>query len=388
MVLVHFLFAALNILEPLYEVCITRMQDWNAENPKLFEDELRELNVKYRSNIRYFIYKSIILRNLYGVDIMVEATEIAKLRLFLKMVAVVDVNPRDPNLGLDPLPDIDFNIRCGNTLVGYATEKEMEEGVKYMDMFARQEFETQVYDEIDIVSTAYNTFRKVQLEQDEDLETFKKAKGQLKERLVKLNELLNHNLHTATAPGMDYDKWKKSHQPFHWLAEFYDIIYGNGGFDVIIGNPPYVSMAQIGYIKSSKEFKCSDLYGYVIRRVLTLKSNSGYHGFIVMHNLAFSRNFVDVRNILKKEKGTKWFSFYSRIPSGLFSGDVRVRNCIYLLAPNGNSNCTSKLNRWFTEQRPVLFATLKYSDFQWNDVVPMLHLTELQALFESKKGKI
>ena len=382
-----FLFAALNILEPLYEVCITRMQDWNAENPKLFEDELRELNVKYRSNIRYFIYKSIILRNLYGVDIMVEATEIAKLRLFLKMVAVVDVNPRDPNLGLDPLPDIDFNIRCGNTLVGYATEKEMEEGVKYMDMFARQEFETQVYDEIDIVSTAYNTFRKVQLEQDEDLETFKKAKGQLKERLVKLNELLNHNLHTATAPGMDYDKWKKSHQPFHWLAEFYDIIYGNGGFDVIIGNPPYVSMAQIGYIKSSKEFKCSDLYGYVIRRVLTLKSNSGYHGFIVMHNLAFSRNFVDVRNILKKEKGTKWFSFYSRIPSGLFSGDVRVRNCIYMLAPNGNSNCTSKLNRWFTEQRPVLFATLKYSDFQWNDVVPMLHLTELQALFESKKGK-
>ncbi|MBR6985122.1 MAG: hypothetical protein IKH75_16630, partial [Ruminococcus sp.] len=73
--------------------------------------DLQELNVKYRSNIRYFIYKSIILRNLYGVDIMVEATEIAKLRLFLKMVAVVDVNPRDPNLGLEPLPDVDFNIQ-------------------------------------------------------------------------------------------------------------------------------------------------------------------------------------------------------------------------------------------------------------------------------------
>ena len=67
----------------------------------------------------------------------------------------------------------------------------MEEGVKYMDMFARQEFETQVYDEIDIVSTAYNTFRKVQLEQDEDLETFKKAKGQLKERLENHLPLLN-----------------------------------------------------------------------------------------------------------------------------------------------------------------------------------------------------
>lgn len=67
------------------------MQAWNEENPHLFKEELDELNGKYRSNIRYFIYKNIILRNLYGVDIMVEATEIAKLRLFLKMVAVVDV---------------------------------------------------------------------------------------------------------------------------------------------------------------------------------------------------------------------------------------------------------------------------------------------------------
>ena len=77
-----FLFAALNILEPLYEVCIERMQGWNSANPNLFKDELEELNGRYRSNIRYFIYKNIILRNLYGVDIMVEATEIAKLRLF------------------------------------------------------------------------------------------------------------------------------------------------------------------------------------------------------------------------------------------------------------------------------------------------------------------
>ena len=186
-----FLFAAMNILEPLYEVCIERMEQWHEENPNLFRDELDEIDRKYRSNRQYFIYKSIILRNLYGVDIMAEATEIAKLRLFLKMVAVVEVDMRADNLGLDPLPDIDFNIRCGNTLVGYATEKEMEEGVKYMDMFARQEFEAKVYDEIDIVSTAYATFRTVQLTQDEDLETFKRAKAQLRERLAKLNELLN-----------------------------------------------------------------------------------------------------------------------------------------------------------------------------------------------------
>lgn len=143
-----FLFAALNILEPLYEVCINRMQEFNAKNSQLFKQELQEIEHKYRSNIQYFIYKSIILRNLYGVDIMVEATEIAKLRLFLKMVAVVEVDKRDPNLGLDPLPDIDFNIRCGNTFVGYATQEELERDLIEGDMFAREEFKAKVNDEI------------------------------------------------------------------------------------------------------------------------------------------------------------------------------------------------------------------------------------------------
>lgn len=384
-----FLFAAMNILEPLYEVCIERMEQWHEENPNLFIDELEEINRKYRSNRQYFIYKSIILRNLYGVDLMVEATEIAKLRLFLKMVAVVDVNLREPNLGLDPLPDIDFNIRCGNTLVGYATEAELEKDLQYGDMFANLDFKARVEDGMDKAARAFNIFKQVQFRQEDDMAAFKEAKQELRNRLNELDETLNLRLFSAIGDGDEdhYEAWKSTHHPFHWLAEFYEIIHGNGGFDVVIGNPPYVSMAQIDYIQSSKAFKCSDLYGFVIRRVLTLKAKQGYHGFIVMHNLAFSRNFVDVRSLLKKEPGTKWFSFYSRIPSGLFSGDVRVRNCIYLLAPNGSGNYTSKLNRWFTEQRPALFNTLKYTNFQWNDVIPMLHIAELQALYETKKGK-
>ena len=68
-------------------------------------------------NRRYFILKSIAVNNLYGVDIMEEAVEICKLRLFLKLVAQVE-RVED----VEPLPDIDFNVRLlGNTLVGYAT---------------------------------------------------------------------------------------------------------------------------------------------------------------------------------------------------------------------------------------------------------------------------
>jgi hypothetical protein len=107
-----FLFAALNILEPLYEGCINRMREFkDNEN---FQKILADIDT--HANPTYWIYKKIILNNLYGVDIMQEAVEIAKLRLFLKLAAMSEVDYKKPNLGLEPLPDIDFNIRCGNTL--------------------------------------------------------------------------------------------------------------------------------------------------------------------------------------------------------------------------------------------------------------------------------
>ena len=221
------------------------------------------------------------------------------------------------------------------------------------------------------------------------LETFKNAKDKLRKHLESLNDDLNHRLYASTtdATVLSFDKWKASHQPFHWLAEFYEIIHGNGGFDIIIGNPPYVSMANINYIKNTKAFKCSDLFGHVIRRVLNLFNGFGRQGFIVMHNLAFSRNFADVRKVLFKQKGSQWFSFYSRIPSGLFSGDVRVRNCIYLLSPSGEQLLTSRLHRWFTEQRDNLFTSeIQYVAFKNNGCIPMLHSDNIQNIYENTNG--
>ena len=365
-----FLFAALNILEPLYEVCIERMQTWNNENPNLFKEELEELKGRYRSNIRYFIYKNIILRNLYGVDIMVEATDIAKLRLFLKMVAVVDVNKREENLGLDPLPDIDFNIRCGNTLVGYATEKEMEEGVKYMDMFARQEFEEKVYQEMDIVSRAYDTFKKVQLSQDADLETFRKSKKELKERLKELNELLNRNFHKATSPGLDYDKWKSTHQPFHWLAEYFDIINGNGGFDIIIGNPPYVeynkkvdgvAVSDIYKLYGYKTIDCGNLYAYVLEKSLLIANFNSYTSMILPLSLLSTPRMKKAKEILN-DYGV-YSSFYAgdSNPSTLFSG-VKSQLSIIVFSKNIRKSYTTNYVRWFEDYRKELFSNIKYTD--------------------------
>ncbi len=356
-----FLFAALNILEPLYEICIERMQEWQEQNPNLFKEELEELQGKYRSNIRYYIYKNIILRNLYGVDIMVEATEIAKLRLFLKMVAVVDVNPRDPNLGLDPLPDIDFNIRCGNTLVGYATAEELENDLKFGDMFANMEFKDKVHTEMDIVARAYSTFKKVQLEQSSDLETFRNAKKELKERLKKLDDLLNRRLYASTVSGgtLKYEAWLKSHQPFHWLAEYYDIINGNGGFDVIIGNPPYVEISitiKQYKLNGYKTINCGNLYACVYERSQTISRTNSFIGMIVQLPIVCTDRMVQAQKLLLKRNS--WTLTFDDRPGKLFDDLQHIRVTVFLTTGNKPKVFTTKYNRWYSECRHNVFKTL------------------------------
>lgn len=360
-----FLFAALNILEPLYEACLDKMEDFHQQNNRLFKDELEEIKNRYRSNRQYFIYKSIILRNLYGVDIMVEATEIAKLRLFLKMVAVVDVDRRADNLGLDPLPDIDFNIKCGNTLVGYATEKELDEVLDYGDMFANQEFKEKINTEMNVVATAYSCFRSEQLKTYDDNASIKATKEMLKKRLATLNGLLNQHMHRSATGGSDYAKWLKDTQPFHWLAEFYQIIHGNGGFDVIIGNPPYVvyteSKAQYKIDDSYKTKDCANLYAYCIERCQSIIRVCGKFGMIVPNSSISANKMAPVQKAISDKK-LCWVSNYSWRPSKLFEGADMLLAIILTANSTSEKTFSSIYHKWYNEYRKELFKTIQYTD--------------------------
>lgn len=369
-----FLFAAMNILEPLYETCISRMESFHSEHEQLFVDELGEIESRYRSNIQYFIYKSIILRNLYGVDIMAEAVEIAKLRLFLKMVAVVEVDQRVDNLGLDPLPDIDFNIRCGNTLVGYATEHEIYQAYS-ADIFTSAEYEQLAKTEMQKVSMAYRRFRDIQLTQQEDMESFVTAKVELRERLAAFNDLLNLQLYKAVMYGkeVDYDRWLADYQPFHWIAEYYEIIAEHGGFDVIIGNPPYV-----GYTKKNKDTKVavcdvyqlsnyrtlptSNLYAFIIERSSQIMKPESRIGMIIPIQAFSNDKMKELQSLFRQQFGDLFLSSFHQRPAQLFEG-VLQRLSIFLTINRHNVDSrfyTTRIYRWTPETRHLLFQTLSY----------------------------
>ncbi len=371
-----FLFAAMNILEPLYYDCINKLENYPNKSEQT-KAALQEIKAKYRSNIHYFIFKSIILRNLYGVDIMAEATEIAKLRLFLKMVAVVDVDYRADNLGLDPLPDIDFNIRCGNTLVGYANTDSVYADHQG-DLFAAQEYRDTIEAEMNKVSMVFKIFKHLQLTQEADKhEEFIAAKKDLSNRLIKLNDTLNHHLYNATASNITYDEWLKSHQPFNWIAEFYDIIHGNSGFDVIIGNPPYVTFtdSSLSYrVSMFAAYKTKNLFALVGERCNHLICSTGSIGYIIPLSGLSIDGFTELQKLIFSNRSS-WNSFYSgdRNPSELFEG-VKIRAGIYISRPSLSAvKYVSKYIKYYSSERPVLFCKIVYTEASRFVNAPKLH---------------
>ena len=370
-----FLFAALNILDPLYTACLEGMRGFLGDlerterkhHPETMRD-FREVleQVEKHASVRYFILKSIVLNNLYGVDIMEEAVEICKLRLFLKLVAQLERYEQ-----IEPLPDIDFNIRTGNTLVGFTSLDAVRQAVtvtlqgQYRAMDEEQQKALRrIEEEAETASRAFDRFREQQTELGGEVTA--EHKKDLRDRLRRLDNQLDR--HLATEYGIDaadpaaYEPWRASHQPFHWFVEFYGIM-SKGGFDVIIGNPPYVEYSKVKDDYTIRDYvteSCGNLYAHTMERSVVLMNPQGRFSFITPISLTAAQRMAVLQSYLFEHSSTIWLSNFALRPAALFPG-VMQRNTICIMQKGeGGAAYTTDYMTWYSEERPALFYKLRF----------------------------
>ena len=168
----------------------------------------------------------IIQQNLYGVDRDEFAVNIAMLRLWLSLA--VDYEGDIP----EPLPNLDYKVATGDSLTGPAPEQ---------------------------ISLASHLIDQIQEHQAEFLVTHTDPEKQrLREEIAELKESLQ--------------EWQASDDEFVWQVEFPEV-FQEGGFDIVIGNPPYVRQELIISIKPILErlfpevyIGTADLYVYFYKR--------------------------------------------------------------------------------------------------------------------------
>jgi hypothetical protein len=338
--------------------------DAEADNATRKHSHFRRIldEVAEHPNARYFILKSIIVNNLFGVDIMEEAVEICKLRLFLKLAAQVDANPNKENLGVEPLPDIDFNIRAGNTLVGYATRSEVEKSAE-SDMLRKMAL-PQILEDAETTDRAFKLFRQLQTCSGATAQERAQAKIALQQRLTLLENQLNCFLAEDYQLGLSkkenaFKAWLKSHQPFHWFIEFYGILHG-GGFDVIIGNPPYLEMREVDYVL--KNYDCLDsgaIHAMCIERSAHLLHKKGCMSMIVPLSLPSTQRMQVVQQILEACRNA-WYANYAWRPAKLFDTVNRALTIFGVTPSPDGQTFSTNYQKWTSDNRDGLFERLNY----------------------------
>lgn len=347
-----FLFAALEVLETVYSTLIDVAEELSARSA--FASKVMT-SVATHPNRRYFIRKKAALNNIYGTDLMPDAVETAKLRVFLALASCLDSTG-----DIEPLPDLDFNIKVGNLLVGIKDEPDISRiaGNDLTAQFSLAGLEPRLNEYVGNYARFVN-------DSESKLGIRAADKAMLKEQNRTIVDLCDRALASMTyVPEQEFESWKQRTKPFHWFAEFPQV-FGQGGFDVIIGNPPYIKARDFS-ASDSKELlgyqtiPFRDIYEVCFERTLGLLSPKGRHGLIIMSSIARGDDYRVIREIIGKSYRSEWWSTYSIRPASLFTG-VKVRNAILILGPQGTRNTFSTRNNVFTTQtRAWLFDRLEY----------------------------
>lgn len=366
----HFLVSALNEMIAIYhalglaqrlnpcelallsdELVITKPNGeiYAYKKPKIKNDESHAIQ-----KALFTLKKQIIENNLFGVDINENSCEITKLRLWIELLKNsyylqkdddgFDENLNDEIHQMQTLPNIDINIKCGNSLISYfelnrslthyPNIKERMQKYKSVIKDYKEGFfddKMRIEKEIKALKESFRTFcfkdkfNKEIKAFTAKCEAYSKKYGNF---LAKDDE--NLSLYIAQSFSFfDFDESKarlefnalkkeyesifnlESKKPFEWRFEFPEILNENGefmGFDLVVGNPPYVLILKEhkDYIKYKQSYKTAsggkiNLYNLFFENSLKLIKRNGFLSFITPNTYLSGTDTKNLREILLNE---------------------------------------------------------------------------------------
>ncbi len=299
----NFLLAVLNILRDLYaRTLFTLLRNNNFKNRvlefiKKIDADIERYPIyfenfdQFSSNDKwsFLIKKMIINSNIYGVDLDAGAIETAKMILYLYVIGDLEfTTERESNL-----PRINFNITCGNALIGFIELKSSD-----LDISVEKAVIT------DKLNQKYLTRINSKLPQESQ---------------IKLGDL-------------------KKLIPLHWPVVFSNLNenfndYLKPQFDIIVGNPPYGNLLSSieKIVCNAEDLTTMEIAATFLERNLQLNRENGAIGLIMTHAITFHKKMSLLRNKIKNSYETCKIATFDRDNCRFFEGvtlSVSIVLCI------------------------------------------------------------
>ncbi len=259
--------------------------------------------------------QSLIENCLFGVDINPNSVKICRLRLWIELLKNAYYKS---DTELETLPNIDINIKCGNSLVSrFDIQSDLKQALRKskwsiasyrvaVDTYRNAKNKEQKWEMERLIADIKSNFRSEISGNDPKLKKLNKLKGELlamttQQQLFEMTEkekaAWNKQLQKLTTDIQKLEAEieaikanKIFENAFEWRFEFPEVLNEEGdfvGFDVVIGNPPYIRQEEFKefkyYLKS--KYSCfnstADLYVYFVDLGLNLLALKGYFSFII-----------------------------------------------------------------------------------------------------------
>ena len=220
------------------------------------------------------------------------------------------------------------------------------------------------------VAREYRGFQQIQTEFGMGYAELAQSKQDLQSKLGNLRSELDALL--AKEYGVDankavaFEQWQAGHQPFHWFVEFHSIMV-QGGFDVVIGNPPYVEYSKVKNTYTIKDYeteRSGNLFAFILERSTSLATDR--MGWIIPISWVSTQRMDKARNVILRSHPALHISNYADRPSSLFDG-VHQKLSILLAAKGNHEVRTTKFVRCYAKEgeRHHLFNNIAYQPYQW-----------------------